>query len=93
MAKGQLSLFGGPPPGVVGPAEVPAEIAALARELPADVRLGTSSWSFPGWQGIVYDRAVTAGRLARHGLTAYASHPLLRAVGTKTSRNLSGLPE
>jgi len=81
MAKGQLSLFGGPPPGVVGPAEVPAEIAALARELPADVRLGTSSWSFPGWQGIVYDRAVTAGRLARHGLTAYASHPLLRAVG------------
>jgi uncharacterized protein YecE (DUF72 family) len=57
------------------------ELFALARRLPANVYLGTSSWSFPGWQGIVYSRAYTEAQLARHGLAAYAQHPLLRMVG------------
>jgi len=82
----QLSLFKGPPsvpgrtPGV-GPARVNGEIAALGRELPESVRLGTSSWAFPGWAGIVYDRPVSETLLAREGLGAYARHPCLRAVG------------
>ncbi len=83
--RGQKSLFGepepSPPRGKVGPAPVPAEIESVAAELPRNIRLGTSSWSFPGWEGIVYDRAVTKTALARHGLAAYARHPLLRAVG------------
>ena len=45
------------------------------------VRLGTSSWSFPGWRGIVYARRVSKARLAREGLRAYAGHPLLRLAG------------
>jgi uncharacterized protein YecE (DUF72 family) len=49
--------------------------------LPPEVRLGTSSWSFPGWRGLVYDREVSAQTLARHGLRAYGAHPLLRTVG------------
>lgn len=49
--------------------------------MPANVRLGTSSWSFPGWVNIVYDRTLTESQLARHGLAAYAQHPLLRMVG------------
>ena len=53
----------------------------LAARLPHGVRLGTSSWSFPGWTGIVWDRPATAGQLARAGLPAYARHPLLRTVG------------
>jgi uncharacterized protein YecE (DUF72 family) len=53
----------------------------LARRLPDKLFLGTSSWSFPGWKGIVYDRHTTQTVLARHGLEAYASHPLLRCVG------------
>jgi uncharacterized protein YecE (DUF72 family) len=82
----QLSLFKGPPsvpgrvPGV-GPARVNGEVARLARELPEQVRLGTSSWAFSGWAGIVYDRAVPESALAREGLAAYSRHPLLRAVG------------
>jgi uncharacterized protein YecE (DUF72 family) len=70
-------------PGVapVGPAPVAPELATVAGRLPAGLRLGTSSWSFPGWAGIVYDRAVPETVLARHGLAAYASHPLLRTVG------------
>ena len=45
------------------------------------MRLGTSSWSFPGWAGIVYDREASTALLARRGLEAYGRHPLLRAVG------------
>jgi uncharacterized protein YecE (DUF72 family) len=55
-------------------------MVALARRLPRQIYLGTSSWTFPGWQGLVYDRAAAASVLARHGLSAYAQHPLLRTV-------------
>jgi len=65
----------------VGPEETPAEMQATAACLPARVYLGTSSWSFPGWAGLVYDREVSKEKLAREGLSAYACHPLLRAVG------------
>jgi uncharacterized protein YecE (DUF72 family) len=57
------------------------ELARIGRHLPRQVYLGTSSWSFPGWQGLVYEREYAEPRLARHGLAAYSRHPLLRAVG------------
>jgi uncharacterized protein YecE (DUF72 family) len=56
-------------------------MVALARHLSPQLYLGTSSWTFPGWQGLVYDRAASASVLARYGLAAYARHPLLRTVG------------
>jgi uncharacterized protein YecE (DUF72 family) len=78
----QLDLFGAPaPPPPVGAALPGAGLVELASRLPAGVRLGTSSWSFPGWRGIVYDRDASEALLARAGLPAYARHPLLRAVG------------
>ncbi|GMV06467.1 MAG: hypothetical protein AMXMBFR53_27430 [Gemmatimonadota bacterium] len=80
----QLGLFDDTPtPGVapVAPAAVPGELAEAATRLPAGLRLGTSSWSFPGWAGIVYDRQASQTALAQHGLAAYARHPLLRTVG------------
>lgn len=80
----QLSLFDHEPaalPPAVGPAPVPDDLSELGRRLSASLRLGTSSWSFPGWAGIVYDRDASEMTLARHGLGAYASHPLLRTVG------------
>jgi uncharacterized protein YecE (DUF72 family) len=80
----QLGLFDGDlVPGVapVGPAPVSRELVTTAGRLPAGLRMGTSSWSFPGWAGIVYDRTVPETVLARHGLAAYARHPLLRTVG------------
>ncbi len=52
----------------------------LAAALPARVRLGTMSWSFPGWIGLVYAAGTPEKQLATRGLTAYARHPLLRAV-------------
>jgi len=33
-----------------------AELAALARRLPANVRFGTSTWTYDGWYGDVYHR-------------------------------------
>jgi uncharacterized protein YecE (DUF72 family) len=58
-----------------------AAAAEIARRLPANVFFGTSSWSFPGWAGIVYPRAASEAALAREGLRDYARHPLLRTVG------------
>ncbi len=43
--------------------------------------MGTSSWSFPGWAGLVWGGRPAAELLSREGLPAYARHPLLRAVG------------
>lgn len=65
----------------VDPAEASADDRAVAAALPQRVYLGTSSWTFPGWRGIVYDREASERALGRHGLAAYARHPLLRAVG------------
>ncbi|MCA3028084.1 MAG: DUF72 domain-containing protein [Rhodocyclaceae bacterium] len=62
-------------------AATPTESASmLAARLPGDIRLGTSSWSFPGWAGLVYGSRYTQSRLAKDGLAAYAAHPLLRTV-------------
>lgn len=64
----------------VGPAPVGSETAELARELPHHLYLGTSSWFFPGWRGLVWDRVADEATLSRHGLAAYAQHPLLGTV-------------
>jgi uncharacterized protein YecE (DUF72 family) len=85
----QLDLFAGDPahgpaaPGrtSVAPADAGERVHALARTLPPGLHMGTSSWAFPGWAGLVYDREYSLQRLARHGLQAYARHPLLGAVG------------
>lgn len=57
------------------------QLRPVADALPPLLRMGTSSWSFPGWRGIVYPRAASASELAREGLRDYARHPLLRTVG------------
>ena len=85
----QLDLFGAPsraPRSVAAPeaeelAREHARAAALAARIPRNVRFGTSSWSFPGWKGIVYSHRTTTAVLAREGLAEYARHPLLRTVG------------
>lgn len=69
------------PPPRVGVAPSAAAHAPVAARLPAGVRFGTSSWSFPGWQDIVYAGHHNAADLARFGLAAYAQHPLLGCVG------------
>lgn len=57
-------------------------LEALAAKLPPHVRFGTSSWTFPGWAGIVYaDRYRSDADFKRRSLAEYARHPLFRTVG------------
>jgi uncharacterized protein YecE (DUF72 family) len=68
----------------VDPAAADDRVRDLAVRLPPRIHLGTSSWSFPGWTGLVYadrnGKPASEQTLARHGLAAYAAHPLLRTV-------------
>jgi uncharacterized protein YecE (DUF72 family) len=73
------------PHGPIEAATASEELIRLGRHLPERVYLGTSSWAFPGWQGLVYESQYAEARLARQGLTAYSQHPLLRAVGVDRS--------
>lgn len=53
----------------------------LAQKLPPRIYFGTSSWSFPGWTGIVWQGTHSEAMLAEHGLGALSRHPLLGCVG------------
>lgn len=81
----QQTLFGAPPPAdvgaVCGPAPVSDALRALGERLPPLLRFGTSSWGYPGWVNLVYDRVASESALSKEGLRAYSQHPLLRAVG------------
>jgi uncharacterized protein YecE (DUF72 family) len=66
------------------PAEPSAEVQALAhtlaRRFGGRLHLGTSSWHFPGWAGLVWAGEHPEAALSKQGLVAYAQHPLLRTV-------------
>ncbi|NVZ07741.1 DUF72 domain-containing protein [Allochromatium humboldtianum] len=90
-SSNQLDLFAGTPD--AAPESVSVEPARdawtqareLACALPDRLRLGTSSWSFPGWLGLIYAPTANPRALSRHGLSAYAQHPLLRTVGVDSA--------
>lgn len=79
----QDSLFSSPAAAatakVLAQAPSPDE-TALGASLSPRIRLGTSSWSYPGWAGLVWDGRYSESTLARHGLSAYAAAPLFRTV-------------
>jgi uncharacterized protein YecE (DUF72 family) len=82
----QLDLFGA---AALPPAprhEPPRELVELGRKLPAHVRLGTSSWTFPGWSGLVYRKHYPNQKaFTRDSLAEYAQHPLFHTVGIDRS--------
>ena len=83
------SLFGDSPADRamerVPPMPADGAVRALASALPAHVHLGTSSWAYAGWRGIVYGPRAPVAALASDGLAAYASWPLARTVGLDRS--------
>lgn len=61
---------------------VQRELESIRDKLPAKLRFGTSSWTFPGWSGLVYHRRYPNQRaFLRESLGEYAQHPLMRTVG------------
>jgi uncharacterized protein YecE (DUF72 family) len=88
----QLSLFGEPEAPAASPHPVDRALAerhqrarTLAARLPGSLAFGTSSWTFPGWAGLVYPHGLRGTALGREGLRHYARHPLLRTVGIDRS--------
>ena len=67
------------------PAVPSPEIVQVAKRLPKNLHMGTSSLSFPGWAGIVYAEQYRVPVLARYGLRAYAQHPLLNALNVDST--------
>jgi uncharacterized protein YecE (DUF72 family) len=79
----QLELFDQPIDDGPDPVEEKQRsLEALAAALPGKLRFGTSSWTFPGWAGLVYHRRYPNQRaFLKDSLGEYAAHPLMRTVG------------
>ncbi len=79
----QLGLFDRPEEDAGGSGEDQQHgLEAIRDRLPAKLRFGTSSWTFPGWAGLVYHRRYPNQRaFLRESLGEYAQHPLMRTVG------------
>ena len=59
----------------------PERIADLAARLPSLIRFGASSWTYPGWRGLVYRTEYPATGSSARQLAEYARWPLFRTVG------------
>jgi len=57
----------------------------LAERLPPAILLGPSSWTFAGWEGIVYPPGLGREDLLERGLEHIARYPLFRTVGIDRS--------
>jgi uncharacterized protein YecE (DUF72 family) len=57
----------------------------LRARIPPLVRFGTSSWNYPGWQGLVYHRKYPASGAVARMLGEYARYPLFSTVGIDSS--------
>ena len=68
------------PPRVIEAAPIDPAQRALASTLSPELRMGTMSWSFAGWRGLLYAKDAEPKLLSEAGLTAYCEHPLLRTV-------------
>jgi len=70
-------------PDLFGPEALPApsrELVTLAQSIPANIRFGTSTWTYDGWSSDVYHRHYRGPEPARR-LEEYARYPLFRTVG------------
>ena len=58
-----------------------ATLQQLAAALPETALFGTSSWTYPGWTGLVYDQEYPKTGATARMLEEYARYPLFRTVG------------
>jgi uncharacterized protein YecE (DUF72 family) len=63
----------------------PEELARLGGAIPPQVHFGTSTWNYPGWTGLVYQKTYPAAGAATRMLAEYARFPLFSTVGIDAS--------
>lgn len=66
-------------------APAPEELARLRAALPAEVHFGTSSWNYPGWQGLIYHQKYPKSGASGKMLAEYTRWPLFSTVGIDAS--------
>jgi uncharacterized protein YecE (DUF72 family) len=68
-------------------AETPSQATfeRLRSRIPATIRFGTSTWNYPGWQGLVYHQDYGPKGAAARMLKEYAAFPLFGTVGIDSS--------
>ena len=78
------ALFDDEPPvnAPIAPMAPERDLRLLGERLPAGIYLGSSSWNFPGWRGVVWSQMSSVKGLAEKGLTAYSAYPVFRTAGT-----------
>ena len=58
----------------------------IANKLPSNILFGTSSWTYPGWQGSIYKENYKNEKdLKARSLAEYAKFPWFRTVGVDSS--------
>lgn len=70
-------------PGDLPPA--PEELERLRNAIPPLVHFGTSTWTYPGWTGLVYAKPYPATGASARMLAEYARFPLFTTVGIDSS--------
>lgn len=71
----------------------PEELRRLADAVPPGIFFGTSTWTYPGWSGLVYHRSYPKNAPAARMLEEYARFPLFRTVGIDSSFYRPPAPE
>lgn len=63
----------------------PDELPRLQAAIPPGIHFGTSSWNYPGWQGLIYHRQYSKTGASAQMLAEYAQWPLFSTVGIDSS--------
>jgi uncharacterized protein YecE (DUF72 family) len=58
----------------------PEDLKALAQRMPPNIHFGTSTWTYDGWAGEVYQRDYKGAQPARR-LEEYGRYPMFQTVG------------
>ncbi len=61
------------------------ELERLQAAIPPGVHFGTSTWTYPGWTGLVYSKPYPASGATAKMLAEYARFPLFSTVGIDSS--------
>lgn len=81
----QLELDGSSPPGPSDPLPPRHLLEAWRAAIPPHIHFGTSTWTYPGWHGLVYRKPYPERGAAGRMLAEYARFPLFTTVGIDSS--------